>query len=190
MSWIDCVVDNDYEIFTEFPHQIRRKSNKRIVSESIDKSSKNGYYICHLNNKKYMKHRIIAMQFVENDDSETKTQVDHIDHDRTNNHINNLRWVSSKENNMNRSTYKGYEAEYFDEIDEDAIIVDTYNTHNFIDYYYVEKEDAFYLYNGIKFRKLRILYTKYNRAFVHARNVDGKIIKIFYSSFKKQYDLI
>lgn len=33
MSWIDCVCDNDYEIYTEEPYQIRRKSNKRIIKK-------------------------------------------------------------------------------------------------------------------------------------------------------------
>ena len=35
MSWTDLTIDNDYQIFTEFPHQIRKKSNGRIVSEYI-----------------------------------------------------------------------------------------------------------------------------------------------------------
>ena len=31
MSWVECKVDPDYEISTEYPYQIRKKSNKRIV---------------------------------------------------------------------------------------------------------------------------------------------------------------
>ena len=33
MSWIDCVVNDDYEIFTEFPYSIREKSTGEIVDE-------------------------------------------------------------------------------------------------------------------------------------------------------------
>ena len=60
-QWQTCVVDSDYEISTEYPYQIRRKSNKKsnkkeFVSESINK--KTGYIQCHLNCKLYLKHRI------------------------------------------------------------------------------------------------------------------------------------
>ena len=34
MTWIDCIVDNDYQIFSEEPFQIRRKSNKKIIKEN------------------------------------------------------------------------------------------------------------------------------------------------------------
>ena len=57
-------------------------------------------------------HRHVAQEFIDNPDS--KKYVDHIDHNKTNNTILNLRWVSNSENSMNRmkrqntsSKYKG-----------------------------------------------------------------------------------
>jgi hypothetical protein len=44
---------------------------------------------------------LVAIAFIPN--TNKKTCVDHIDNDRTNNNINNLRWVSNQENSMNRS---------------------------------------------------------------------------------------
>ena len=32
MSWEQLREDADYEIFTEYPHEIRRKSNGRIIA--------------------------------------------------------------------------------------------------------------------------------------------------------------
>ena len=43
-------------------------------------------------------HQIVAKQFIHNDNPQFKTQVNHIDGDKTNNHIENLEWVTSKEN--------------------------------------------------------------------------------------------
>ena len=187
-EWIDCVADNDYEIFTDFPYQIRKKSNKKIIRESVHKYT--GYVICNLNLKMYRKHRIIAQQFIYNDDPETKTFIDHINHIKTDNRIENLRWCSPAENNNNRSTHNKTVNEYFDEINEDSIEVREYSNHKFEDYYYDDQTDAFYFWNGLKFRKLRIFYTKYDKAFVNMKDINNKRVRVFYSAFKKQYDLI
>ena len=66
--------------------------------------SKGGYLRVKINfgdrNKKFMVHRLVAMAFIENDSPESKTQVDHINCDRTNNNVDNLRWVTPKENTI------------------------------------------------------------------------------------------
>ena len=49
-------------------------------------------------------HRLVAAAFIPNPDN--KPCVDHIDGDRTNNHADNLRWVTYLENNNNPITKK------------------------------------------------------------------------------------
>lgn len=62
--------------------------------------SKGGYVRVKLNygdrSKKFMVHRLVALAFIDNPNN--KPQVDHIDRDRTNNHVSNLQWVTAKEN--------------------------------------------------------------------------------------------
>jgi hypothetical protein len=49
--------------------------------------------------KKYLIHRLIALAFIQN--PENKEFIDHVDNKRSNNNINNLRWVNRQENNFN-----------------------------------------------------------------------------------------
>ena len=60
----------------------------------------NGYLFVSLNPSKKI-HRLVAIHYIPN--PENKKEVDHIDRDKSNNDISNLRWVSSKENCMNRT---------------------------------------------------------------------------------------
>lgn len=51
--------------------------------------------------KKYLTvHRLVALTFIPNPDN--LPEVDHIDRDKLNNNVDNLRWVTKKENMHNR----------------------------------------------------------------------------------------
>ena len=50
--------------------------------------------------QKYRIHRLLALQYLENPDN--KPEIDHIDRNKKNNSLDNLRWVSKVENRRNR----------------------------------------------------------------------------------------
>ena len=188
MAWINCLLgDDEYEIFDQYPFYIRKKKNGKIVSEYVDKS--NGYVRLCLNQVQYYKHKIVAMHFIENDSPLIKTDVDHINHDRTDYRLENLRWVSHKENLQNKSSFKGVEYEYieYDDMPDDLVEVKDYGKYRFEDYYYSPENNRFYFDTGVNLRVLHINFNKYGSAFVYARNTEGKSTSIMFTKFKRLY---
>jgi len=55
-------------------------------------------------NKCFLVHRLVAIQFLE--PVENKLEVDHIDRDKNNNNIDNLRWSEDYEQAQNRGNFK------------------------------------------------------------------------------------
>ena len=53
--------------------------------------------------KKTYIHRCLALQYIHNPD--TLAQIDHIDRNKLNNNLDNLRWVSQTDNRRNRPDY-------------------------------------------------------------------------------------
>ena len=76
----------------------------------IEKKSNNGdgYNRINCNEKSYRRHRIIGYAFLGLDINDGKKQIDHIDCNRLNNNINNLRVVNNQQNSFNKSKSRGY----------------------------------------------------------------------------------
>ena len=184
-EWVECVVDSDYEICTKYPYNIRRKGTKRIIAKTL---KKDGYLHCTLNRKHYCHHRIVALQFIPNDNPE-KNQVDHINRIKTDNHISNLRWVDIFENNHNRGgIFTPYV--YTDEIDDESIELKHYGNRELGNYYYDINLDQFYhKETDGKYRILHILHKNKGYDFVYMRDKNNARFEFNLNMFKKLYDL-
>ena len=189
-----------YEIMVDYPHTIRRIDNQRTANESengkgyIQVWLKDGDRRCG-----YLKHRLIAEQFIPNPDN--LPQVDHINHQRDDNHINNLRWVSNSMNQYNRSSFRGVQYEFIDDIPEEAIIVDFYNVRNerkiFEEgkyYYYFDEEtneDIFYSrIDENTYKVLHINATRGGLRLVSLRDTNNRSVNVYINRFKYQHDLL
>lgn len=93
-------VETAYEISTH-GEIYSLKSKRNMAQEKL----KSGYVqVCLYDKsfgskgKHFLIHRLVAKTFIKNDDPEHKTQVNHIDHNRSNNDANNLEWITPYDN--------------------------------------------------------------------------------------------
>ena len=151
-----------------------KKENGRIIKETIN--NRNGYIYCMLNQRQFLKHRIIAFQFLPNPDD--LPQIDHINQIKTDNRLKNLRWVTNRQNSYNRSHQKGNVSEYFDELPEGSQPLFLYNGHD-LEGYSFDQEFNVYHHNGLRFRKLNVVKNHAGYDIVSCMTVAGKQIRVF-----------
>lgn len=86
------------------------------VMLSLKPNSKIGYVIVSLRRKKYYVHRLVAQAFIDN--SQGKPQVNHIDGDKSNNHVSNLEWCNNSENGKHSYAFLNRPKPYLGRINE------------------------------------------------------------------------
>lgn len=84
----------------------------------------NGYWKVGMYNPKYIQayiHRLVAEAFIPN--PEGHKYIDHIDRNKNNNHVSNLRWVSAKENTDNLAGKVRYSVSKKGQCQHDPVII-------------------------------------------------------------------
>ena len=147
-TWQQCTINNDLSITVEYPHYIKRNKNNQILKFRY----KDGYII--VSDKAYLHHQIIAKQFIPN--LKNYIIVDHINHNKIDNRIENLRWVSHGENCQNRSSTRSRSYEFIDELPNDSIEIRKYKTFEFQNYFISLNEQNIYFHTGVNYRLLPV----------------------------------
>jgi len=91
--WVNCYYNNDFEV-SNFA-RIRNKKTLKLNKGTFDKTQ--GYRTVSIAKKTYRIHRVVLASFNPIENLENYT-VDHIDGNRDNNKLENLRWVTNEEN--------------------------------------------------------------------------------------------
>jgi len=71
--------------------------SERIMKQTLQKGYLRITLLKNKKQKRFLSHRLVAQAFIPN--PENKPQVNHIDEDKENNRVDNLEWVTAKENN-------------------------------------------------------------------------------------------
>ena len=86
------LIYNDGRVYSKYKNKFLKQKNY-----------KGGYYFVNLYKNGKMKsfriHRLVGLHYLDN--VEGKNEIDHIDRNKSNNHISNLRWCNRSENMIN-----------------------------------------------------------------------------------------
>lgn len=167
----------DYEISKKYNYPIRKIRTKHIVHEWLD----GNYIYVQLNNKRRAKHKLVAQQWIPNDDPKHKKQVDHTEINPFDYRVDHLRWVTQSQNCLNKGGMNHKKFEFVDLNPAHCCPVKYYNGHEFDNLYY---DGSFlYLHTGLRYRKVK----PNTKGYVQIKNKKKKYAIFSFRKFENEF---
>jgi hypothetical protein len=123
---------------------------------------------------------------VPNSDPKRCTVVDHIDRNKKNNAIDNLRWVEPEFNGKNCISHSKQMYEWVDMLPEDLVQIQRYRCYNFDHLFY--SQGNFYVQVGNQYRRLKLVAYGSGSG-VNVQDDCGKKVRINLTIIRRAYDL-
>jgi hypothetical protein len=182
-TWEMMKYNNAFEIMyhgqsDEIPASIRRISDG--FEPTIRLCKRHGYYTLSLDGSTVNYHRVIAVQWVYNDDPVNKTCTDHISRNRIDNRVENLRWLSCSGIQLNRGQ------KYVDLLPDNVIPLLEYNHFKYSRYYYCIDDSTLY-YDVPDFDQWMIV-KELNNGNVNLKDVYGKFHQASWKKLQRYFD--
>jgi hypothetical protein len=184
----------EWRVVAEFPNyevsnqaRVRNTTTGFMLKTQYDKDGYAFACISHAGRAKNLWiHRLVAQTFI--GEIPPDMEVDHIDRNRTNNAISNLRIITKTQNIRNSSRRNGHEHEFVAELSQDAIMVEEYGEHRFNDIYYDQGE--FYRFNIDEYMRLTQIRARTCPSYyVNARNTNGKNVQIYVDKYRRMINV-
>jgi hypothetical protein len=132
--WTEIIEDDtdlEGEIWLEYKDKLFVSNKGRIWFKNIkhpyktygSKRKEDGYFTVSLNSKSLKVHNIVALVFIGEKPTEEHT-IDHIDNNKSNNNVENLRWATKSEQAINRTNIR--QIEVYNILDNN--IIDRFNS--------------------------------------------------------------
>ncbi|CAL6040438.1 HNH_endonuclease [Hexamita inflata] len=145
-----------------------------------------GYFMINLKNESgwstFSVHSLVANAFLGL--KPTNFQVDHIDRNRQNNCLENLRYVSASDNNKNKTSYKGHSAEYFQQLPSSCIQLKSYGKHAFENYFIDQNTNELYSLMLDQYLKITLTNDRGNQKY-SIKNTLGKNVSVYLSKLQQ-----
>jgi hypothetical protein len=183
-EWDDLIVAPDNYQINRRTLVIRNKHTGR--SPIINTCKQTGYSQLSIDSVTRPLHRVLALQYVPNSDPDRFTVVDHIDRNKKNNALNNLRWVEPEFNSKNRLSHARQMYEWVDMLPEDLVQIQRYRCYNFDNLFYSQAN--FYVQVGSQYRKLKVV-TYHTHSGVNVQDDQGRKVRINLDVIRRNYNL-
>ncbi|CAL5975634.1 Conserved_hypothetical protein [Hexamita inflata] len=138
---------------------VRNKNTKKIIKQYREKKGYLRLNIFDDKQNKYIKqltHRLLAQTFIPNPNN--LPLIDHINRDKQDNRIQNLRWVSNRDNTRNIKQYNKHVFQYFINLpdEENCIEFQCYNGYQFGHYFINTETLDMYYDTDYQFKKISL----------------------------------
>ncbi|CAL6094471.1 Conserved_hypothetical protein [Hexamita inflata] len=173
--------DEEFRYVVNYSKYLISNLGRLVYNEDFSKrpsiSIVDGYYQVTISNEfnsyTFKIYRLVAEAFL--GERPENHEVDHIDRNRLNNQLSNLRYVTKSQNQRNKSSFNGHLAEYLEVLPSTCVQLNNFKNLTFDRYYIDTETNELYSFDNNQYRK--VILTKDNR--YRARDINGKIASIF-----------